>query len=83
MSLRNNIDIISNLNLDITNIPNVQYSKTKGINNLILHLADMHIGAKVESGSLYPNTWNKEELNKDAYICPGLGDAGDRIFGTL
>lgn len=23
------------------------------------------------------------ELNRDAYICPGLGDAGDRIFGTL
>lgn len=23
------------------------------------------------------------ELNADAYICPGLGDAGDRIFGTL
>lgn len=23
------------------------------------------------------------ELNGDAYICPGLGDAGDRIFGTL
>lgn len=23
------------------------------------------------------------ELNKDAYICPGLGDAGDRIFGTV
>lgn len=22
------------------------------------------------------------QLNKDAYICPGLGDAGDRIFGT-
>ena len=21
-------------------------------------------------------------LNQDAYICPGLGDAGDRIFGT-
>ena len=21
-------------------------------------------------------------LNKDAYICPGLGDAGDRFFGT-
>ena len=24
-----------------------------------------------------------EELNSDAYILPGLGDAGDRIFGTL
>lgn len=23
------------------------------------------------------------ELNGNAYICPGLGDAGDRIFGTL
>ena len=22
------------------------------------------------------------ELNKNKYICPGLGDAGDRIFGT-
>ncbi len=22
-------------------------------------------------------------LNEDAYICPGLGDAGDRIFGTM
>lgn len=22
------------------------------------------------------------ELNEDAYICPGLGDCGDRIFGT-
>lgn len=22
------------------------------------------------------------QLNTDAYICPGLGDAGDRIFGT-
>ena len=22
------------------------------------------------------------ELNDHAYICPGLGDAGDRIFGT-
>ena len=24
-----------------------------------------------------------EKLNEHAYIVPGLGDAGDRIFGTL
>ncbi|HCJ41900.1 MAG TPA: uracil phosphoribosyltransferase, partial [Ruminococcus sp.] len=24
-----------------------------------------------------------EKLNDDAYIVPGLGDAGDRIFGTI
>lgn len=23
------------------------------------------------------------QLNENAYICPGLGDAGDRIFGTI
>ena len=23
------------------------------------------------------------ELNEKGYICPGLGDAGDRIFGTV
>jgi uracil phosphoribosyltransferase len=23
-----------------------------------------------------------ERLNDDAYIVPGLGDAGDRLFGT-
>ena len=23
-----------------------------------------------------------DHLNEDAYIVPGLGDAGDRIFGT-
>ncbi len=23
-----------------------------------------------------------ERLNEDAYIIPGLGDAGDRLFGT-
>ena len=24
-----------------------------------------------------------ERLNEKAYIVPGLGDAGDRIFGTI
>ncbi len=24
-----------------------------------------------------------ERLNESAYIVPGLGDAGDRIFGTF
>lgn len=30
--------------------------------DLILHLSDLHIGAKVESGSLYENPWNGEEV---------------------
>lgn len=39
-----------------------------------LHKA--HPDVQIYIGSL------DRELNKDAYICPGLGDAGDRIFGT-
>jgi uracil phosphoribosyltransferase len=39
-------------------------------------LAEDHPDVQIYVGHL------DRELNKDAYICPGLGDAGDRIFGT-
>ena len=39
-------------------------------------LSSAHPDIKIYCGNL------DRELNKDAYICPGLGDAGDRIFGT-
>lgn len=39
-------------------------------------LQKAHPDIKIYIGNL------DRELNDDAYICPGLGDAGDRIFGT-
>ena len=39
-------------------------------------LSEAHPDVQIYVGHL------DRELNKDAYICPGLGDAGDRIFGT-
>ena len=39
-------------------------------------LATTHPDVQIYVGQL------DRELNKDSYICPGLGDAGDRIFGT-
>ena len=39
-------------------------------------LSEAHPDVQIYIGHL------DRELNKDAYICPGLGDAGDRIFGT-
>ena len=39
-------------------------------------LATTHPDVQIYVGQL------DRELNKDAHICPGLGDAGDRIFGT-
>lgn len=40
------------------------------------HLHDVHPDVQVYIGHL------DRHLNENAYICPGLGDAGDRIFGT-
>lgn len=40
------------------------------------HLISVHPDIQVYVGQL------DRCLNEDAYICPGLGDAGDRIFGT-
>ena len=39
-------------------------------------LQDAHPDIQIYVGHL------DRQLNEDAYICPGLGDAGDRIFGT-
>lgn len=39
-------------------------------------MLDEHPDVQVYVGQL------DRELNAEAYICPGLGDAGDRIFGT-
>ena len=39
-------------------------------------LHEVHPDVEVYIGHL------DRELNENAYICPGLGDAGDRIFGT-
>lgn len=39
-------------------------------------LSETHPDVQIYVGQL------DRELNENAYICPGLGDAGDRIFGT-
>lgn len=39
-------------------------------------LAEAHPDVNIYIGHL------DDHLNEDCYICPGLGDAGDRIFGT-
>ena len=42
----------------------------------VKRLAEEHPDVKIIIGNL------DRCLNENAYICPGLGDAGDRIFGT-
>ena len=48
--------------------------------SLMLHLSDIHVGAKCNSGSLYENPWNEEELERRLErIVDLVGDT----FGTL
>ena len=42
----------------------------------VSRVAEAHPDVKIYVANL------DRELNANAYICPGLGDAGDRIFGT-
>lgn len=42
----------------------------------VKRLREVHPDIQIYIGHL------DRELNENAYICPGLGDAGDRIFGT-
>ena len=42
----------------------------------------IHVGLDVGSTTVKVVAMD-EKLNEHAYIVPGLGDAGDRIFGTV
>jgi len=48
----------------------------EGIRHLEEELADSDIPVKVVLGTI------DEKLNDKGYIVPGLGDAGDRLYGT-
>ena len=65
----------------------IQMLKDKGVKNIrflciiaapegVKRVHEAHPDVQIYIGHV------DRELNKDAYICPGLGDAGDRIFGT-
>ncbi len=68
------IEIISKLGVQEKNITFVSIiSAPEGIQNL----TKQYPAVKIYTGSV------DERLNDKAYIVPGLGDAGDRMFGTV
>lgn len=65
----------------------IQMLKDKGVKNIrflciiaapegVAHMKQAHPDVDIYIGAL------DEQLNEHGYIVPGLGDAGDRIFGT-
>lgn len=68
------MDIIKKLGTRAENIRFVSMlSAPEGIENLTTH----HPGVRIYTGAI------DERLNDKGYIVPGLGDAGDRTFGTV
>ncbi len=68
------VDIVSKLGVQLSNIYFVCIiSAPEGIQNL----TTQYPGIKIYTGAV------DERLNDKAYIVPGLGDAGDRMFGTV
>lgn len=68
------VSIIQKLGTDVKNIRLVcVIAAPEGIQ----HLTEQHPGIRIHTCSV------DERLNDKAYIVPGLGDAGDRTFGTV
>lgn len=68
------VDIIKKLGVQASNIRFVSIiAAPEGI----AHLTEQHPGVRVYTAAV------DERLNEKAYIVPGLGDAGDRTFGTV
>ena len=58
------IDYLSKVKIDITGLTTTKLSITPTKDwNLMLNLSDLHIGAKVESHSLYENTWTEKDIH--------------------
>lgn len=55
---------------------NIKFMAIIGAPEGIRRLHEAHPDVQIYVGHI------DRELNANAYICPGLGDAGDRIFGT-
>ena len=56
---------------------NIRYIGIIGAPEGVKSLSETHPDVDIYLGAL------DEKLNENGYIVPGLGDAGDRIFGTL
>jgi len=54
---------ISTIEVDLGDYKPIEVSGGRSsTTSLMLHLSDLHIGAKCESNTLYPNPWDQEEL---------------------
>lgn len=64
-SLRNNLSVLTNVKIDLTGFTPREVVKQEPTGKtLSIYLADLHIGARCESHSLYDNVWDEKELKR-------------------
>ena len=63
---KNQLENFSNIKVNISGLDDSLYlpNNTPSETSIIVHLSDLHIGAKCESNTLYPNKWDREELER-------------------
>lgn len=66
LEYKTQLDNISDIKVNITGLDDSLYlpTTTPSEISIVVHLADMHIGAKCESNTLYPNKWDRQELER-------------------
>lgn len=66
LEYKTQLDNISDIKVNITGLDDSLYlpTTTPSETSIVVHLADMHIGAKCESNTLYPNKWDRQELKR-------------------
>ena len=66
LEYKTQLDNFSNIKVDLSGLNDSLYlpTTTPSETSIVVHLADMHIGAKCESNTLYPNKWDREELER-------------------
>lgn len=64
--LKQQLESLNEIKIDLSeiDIPNTYNPPVPSEKSIIIHLSDMHIGAKCESNTLYPNKWDKDELKR-------------------
>lgn len=63
--LEQQLSDVSNIEVNLGDYKPIKVTQGQSSStSLVLHLSDLHIGAKCESNTLYPNPWNKEELER-------------------
>ena len=79
LDIKTQLDGLENIKVSLKDFKYKDYIplKHESNNSIVLHLSDLHIGSKCESNTLYPNKWDRAELERRLdVLCEKLAEFG-------